>query len=42
VLDMAAETEGEFVSWPAFYEEMLLQYGPDELDDPMAALASLK
>ena len=30
------------VTWPEFYEEMILQYGPDDLDDPLAALANLK
>jgi len=39
---MTAEIEQGFVSWPEFYDEMLLQFGPDELDDPMAALTNLK
>jgi len=30
------------VSWPDFYDEMLLQFGLDELDDPMATLANPK
>ena len=34
--------KGGYVSWPEFYEEMRLQYGPHELDDPMSALANLK
>jgi len=34
--------KGGYVSWPQFCEEMLLQYDPDEVDDPMTALANLK
>ena len=30
------------ISWTEFRDEMRLQFGPDELDDPMAALANLK
>ena len=30
------------ISWIEFYNEILLQYGPDDLDDPMVALANLK
>ena len=30
------------MSWPDFYDEMLLQFGLDELDDPMATLANPK
>ena len=30
------------VSWPELYEEMVMQFGPDELDDPMTALVNLK
>jgi len=33
---------GGHISWTEFCEEMRLQFGPDELDDPMAALANLK
>ena len=34
--------KGGSVTWPEFYDEMILQYGPDDLDDPLAALANLK
>ena len=30
------------MTWPEFQEEMILQFGPDELEDPMAASANLK
>ena len=30
------------VSWSEFHEEMVMQFGPHELDDQMAALANLK
>jgi len=33
--------KGGFVTGPYFYEEMLLQYGPIKLDDPMTSLANL-
>ena len=36
------EKQKGFVTWPDFHGEMLLQYGPDELKDPMSALAKLK
>jgi len=39
---MVAKTEGGGVTWPEFYEEMIMQFGPDDLDNPMAALANLK
>jgi len=42
VVKMVAKAEGGCVSWPKLYEEMVMQFGPDELDDPMAALANLK
>jgi len=42
MVEMATKTEGLVCVWPEFYEEMLPQFGPNELDDPMAALANLK
>ena len=34
--------KGGTITWPEFYDEMILQYGPDDLDDPLSALANLK
>ena len=34
--------KGGTVNWYEFCEEMRLQFGPDELEDPLAALANLK
>ena len=30
------------MNWREYCEEMRLQFGPDELEDPMATLANLK
>jgi len=41
VVEMARETKKGGISWVEFHNEILPQYGPDELEDPRIALANL-
>ena len=41
LVEMVAKEEEGLVTWAEFQEEMVQQFGADELDDPVAALANL-